>query len=687
MAHVNQMTEWNLHGQHSAFQVTSNKEEQPQPQEEKEAQMERENELLLLEPLSELMERGRWSEIEARQELRRVARDTLRRKYHVHLRMGSSIIHADGGGGGGGGVVCTSGTTAEEERERETEEEVRAKVPSAPMQASPCPLPTVWSLMHELPFGSDKNGALPDQPETSASRETSTRTSTTTAAAASDSLLPSAGAMFRVKTFPTGLHALDEALLGGIRTQFLTEWITAQPQQRGLSAGTAPIGSSHHEHNPNRVLMARVARRVVRADDSARVWWWHPTPRMDAALARIFDRLDEEDVEKAKEAPPSGKRCRSSGGGRRDPPPSLSPPPSPSTAVSWYARILLAPVESLDALIEASLAYQKQLQQGKKAAEAAGATAGTTTSAAAAAAPPQLIVLEDIPLLTRRSFGQDESSSTPSSFPRSFRKSGSHNNGTGGSSSGPCHPTAAATSRVTGAAQERMAALSTLVDVWKSIALEHNIAVVFLTTAKASLSFPSVVPDAQTAAAKALGFHHDRASAMVSLRVSDELSRAFSHAMNIRLCLYPGWFMTPFANTTTEQGNTEEDANPSEEMMGECSPPSPAFWYRMQILKSPISEAAVIPFQLFLDRQGHRYHLLAGAEGGEPWGHRGHSSRRLERKDGREGLAPNLLPKSPPATAPAAKTTRISGRKREMRQWIAEAHLLALDPVDYLTQA
>lgn len=246
-------------------------------------------------------------------------------------------------------------------------------------------------------------------------------------------------------TFSTGIAGLDEALLGGLRPQFLTEFIS--PMEAAYTGSGV---------DANRVLVGHIVKNALRSDDSARVLWLHATPH-DTVL-RLFRNLD-------------------SGG-----------------STSCSSRLFCAGVDGLDSLMQVSSCLRGQL------AESSGVFpfGGSST-------PLRMVVVDDLTLLVQRSFDDSVSSQ----------------------------------------GAQRLAALSSLVDMWKCIALEHSVAVMFLTTAT-----KKYILTAKPAAGP------------------DDLSRAFSHSMNVRIGLEPGWF-------------------------ADVSSATRSYCHQIRVLKSPVCAEAV----------------------------------------------------------------------------------------------
>lgn len=160
---------------------------------------------------------------------------------------------------------------------------------------------------------------------------------------------------------------------------------------------------------------------------------------------------------------------------------------------------------------------------------------------------------------------------------------------------------------------ERLSFLSSLVRLWKSAAIECQLVVIFLSTAAREGG-----PLRSSSVSGAMGG--------AVQRQGDELGREFSHSMNVRFALHPGWFM--------------EDNQ---------------WFYQIRILKSPVCGNVEAQFRIRSCKAHCAIEEVPNAE-----------------VRGRATDPCSDIPNAP-----------LVSRKRH-RAWVPYENLSALDPLDYL---
>lgn len=358
-------------------------------------------------------------------------------------------------------------------------------------------------------------------------------------------------------SFKTEIDDLDSALLGGIRSTFLTEIASTKLRS---TASSFFCTSTHSLDHPSRMIAAQTALSVVNGSEEATVWWLHPSP-VDTSLSLLFAQL----------APPrkSGEKSR------------------------WEDHILVSPINSFETLWSMSLEIQEQLDD---------------SSPSLFPAPLRLVVIEDFSVFVQREFYEqaDQVSGMAMSAP------------------------------------DRFTHIVSLVNLWKSVALHHNVAILFLTSASVTVSpsargLPNVV-----------GF--------------DDLSRAFSHAMNIRLRLYPGWLrkskMRAYIENRGGVNEREGWGSGGSSVFPVCKAAESEagkipFLGLIQVIKSPVSEERLIPFVVTL---GSR-RSIRGVEM-DQLSSRKEAPGKVGSKRGRSSCATYI--------------------------WVTEQNLSGIDPLDYV---
>lgn len=481
--------------------------------------------VLLKEPLGVLMERHHWSEIETLRQLRDVAKKLL----------------------------CVS-TDAQTEGEC---------VPPKGASTSES-IDTDCSPIKEWPVGVQEKGSCLEEPSglmASPCSSLLSRISTSvwdlmrknTEVTSMTTSFPSSAVL---PPLSTGFPVLDATLLGGLRPQFLTEFISPRcitevsSQSRSVEYGAAsrrlpsnnrgsshvccPHFSSHASFlsHPNRVLLAQMALHILRSNPAATVWWLHPSPAKDKGLYDL---------------------CQSLSDGLAGSDSTMSSPGEKGKE-TWKDRLLFSPIPSFRALFE----WTKTFSIGDEASMSPSSRI-------------RLIVIEELTLLVQRSWRDvmGDSSSSPST------------------------------------SLESLAQLQTFVERWKSIAFKYGIAVVFLNTSNISstslLSEKHRALDSQDNTSSAAAFATAEFPFHLSLEGSHELGRGFSHAMNIRFCLYPGWVV--MANRDDHIGNTESSKGSRHSFkdittLSNDSQEEDWSFFQLKVLKSPLTPSVLLSFRV-----------------------------------------------------------------------------------------
>lgn len=490
--------------------------------------------LLLKEPLAVLMERYHWSEVETLRQLRDMARRLL--------------------------FVST---------DAQTEEECARQQRASMMESRD----TDCSPSKEFPAGVQANGnSLAKSPAVMSSACSSllSRISTpvwdlTRKNTAMASLTTSFSSSVVLPPISTGFPVLDATLLGGLRPQFLTEFISPRcitevsSQSRSTAYGGASpraannsLRSSHvccphfSSHSPffsppNRVLLAQIALHILRSNPAAMVWWLHPSPAKDYSLydlcQPLSDSLDGSD--------------------------STASPSLENEKGTWKDRLLFSPIPSFRALLE----WTRTFSTGDGASLPTSLFSSLSTSTSSSSPRIQLIVIEELTLLVQRSCGDATVVSSPSF--------------------------------------ELIAQLQTFVEQWKNIAFKHGIAVVFLNTSNISSS------SLLTEKPRSLHSRDNTSTATVfattefpfhlSVEGSHELGRGFSHAMNIRFCLYPGWVV--IANEERLNGSRESSKGSRGSLedivsLSNDSCEEDCTFFQLKVLKSPLTPSVLLSFRV-----------------------------------------------------------------------------------------
>lgn len=557
-----------------------------------------EDEKLLREPLGVLQERYHWSEIQAMAELQQAARRML-------LASGASVSNTTPDRATSSSRSAAAGevnTPQHSVREQGVDEDVHwisslqkeamkvcgDEVDSTTKETGSSSLPSLLSLVATPVWDllQDRHAPL-------------------TGAAAPLSCSRVVAAARIAPPLSTGFPLLDVTLLGGLRPQFLTEFIT--PHGWTTSFSSAPRASEPYPWNPSprhglrhgdyrktgkgdglslpftchtplfsqpiRILMVRIALNVLQRDPAAMVWWLHPSPD-DGLLHQLFSCVwQEEKTEDAKGTDVREEVVIST---------VKEGVEEKITKDSfWQQRVLFSPLHSVTALRECTKAFADKVMALPLPSSFFGSCFPRV----------RLVVVEDLPLLLHRGRESLTGSFTTSSFSASSTDHG--------------------------------VTLHTLVEQWKQVAFSQHIVVVFLNTSRVACSWPTSPTAASVQVVPREKDTHStlfpRPPMEVSVEEAHPLGRAFSHAMNIRMVLYPGWMAvtqrrtllkekkvpfphSPFSSSsvcgrtrtvgcrTVRQGEKEphDEEEETENML----------LFHIKIIKSPLSGGAVLAFRL-----------------------------------------------------------------------------------------
>lgn len=663
------------------------------------------DEMLLLEPLSVLQERFHWSEIEAMAQLRELGKRMLWGS--LCMKRASTVMTAEemrsakaASEVGKESTGRQSATHGEYYVEVETEEDVEPVSRGVEMhnEASSSTSSheiSLLSVMSTSAWDLMKNLSHPSAP----------------------SSLPFRGVS---PPLATGLPQLDETLLGGLRPQFLTEFISPRrisssfssfssctpcegaysgPYQEGGSSGSGNrkrkrekirndvcLPFSTHTSlfgQPNRLLLAQIALNILHADSTAVVWWLHPSPG-DDTLQELFQCLG-----KGSECSPSRRRSNSvsdtddkkrisTAEEKEDEEKTKKNHKKKKTEyeedTSWTHRLLISPLSSFSVLLQVTQRFAKRRTSavlGSTFSSPSSSSSSSSSVGGDSASPSpriRLVVIEELSFLLRRGSEVGEVSTLTTAD--------------GGGGAGAVSSSCVA---------ETFIQLQTLVELWKQIAYTQHIVVVFLNTSNVSCTVPAMqIPGARTSPTTGkhptttTTFTHSPISQLeFALDSSHELGRGFSHAMNIRFVLFPGWMIAVTTTTArssstsdllnnhysrTAPQNTEHPPSFSNNLAGKSCPQSDVLrivegspteekysFFQIKVLKSPLSGGVVLSFRLkSLSPQVKRLSEVKEEE--------------EEKEEGKREL-----------------NGRVGKHKRWI--WMPFSLMTALDPLDYILPA